>query len=133
VPADASALVALFAQLGYPNDAATIERRLHSWTGDSTVLLAYREHRIRGLIALQISEHLLDGSMAEIAALVVDDETRGQGVGAALLRAAEEWANERGAHRIRVRSNVIRKDAHRFYEREKYAPVKDQRVFEKRS
>jgi GNAT superfamily N-acetyltransferase len=122
----------LFAQLGYPNDAATIERRLHSWTGDSSVLLAWIDERIVGLIAVHISEHLLDGQMAEIAALVVEQETRGRRIGARLLRAAETWAIERGARRIRVRSNVIRADAHRFYERERYAPVKDQRVFEKR-
>ncbi|MEO7202035.1 MAG: GNAT family N-acetyltransferase [Candidatus Tumulicola sp.] len=123
----------MFAQLGYPNDAATIERRLHSCTDDSSVWLAWLEKRIVGLIAVHISEHLLDGTMAEIAALVVDEETRGQGIGAGLLRAAESWAIERGTRRIRVRSNVIRADAHRFYEREGYAPVKDQRVFEKRS
>jgi GNAT superfamily N-acetyltransferase len=122
----------LFAQLGYPSDAATIERRLHSWTGDSSVLLASIDERIVGLIAVHISEHLLDGQMAEIAALVVDEQARGRGTGALLLRAAETWAIERGARRIRVRSNVIRADAHRFYEREQYAPVKDQRVSEKR-
>jgi GNAT superfamily N-acetyltransferase len=133
LPADASALVPLFAQLGYPNDAATIERRLHSWTGDSGVLLAWIEKRIVGLVAVHISEHLLDGAMAEIAALVVDKKTRGRRIGAALLRGAESWAIGRGTRRIRVRSNVIREDAHRFYEREGYAPIKDQRVFEKRS
>ncbi|HEY3676065.1 MAG TPA: GNAT family N-acetyltransferase, partial [Candidatus Tumulicola sp.] len=67
-----------------------------------------------------------------IAALVVDESERGNGTGAALLQAAEAWARERGVRCIRVRSNVIRADAHRFYEREKYAPLKDQRVFEKR-
>lgn len=123
----------MFAQLGYPNDAATIERRLHSWTGDSSVLLASIDERVVGLIAVHVSEHLLDGEMAEIAALVVDDGTRGRRIGARLVHAAETWAIERGARRIRVRSNVIRADAHRFYEREQYAPVKDQRVFEKRS
>jgi GNAT superfamily N-acetyltransferase len=97
------------------------------------VLLAWLEKRIVGLIAVHISEHLLDGEMAEIAALVVDHETRNRRIGARLLRAAESWAIEHGARRVRVRSNVIRADAHRFYEREKYAPVKDQRVFEKRS
>jgi GNAT superfamily N-acetyltransferase len=122
----------LFAQLGYPNDAATIERRLISRGRDSCVLLAQREERITGFIALQIVESLLSGEMAEIAALVVDRAQRGHGTGAMLVRAAEAWAHEHGFRQIRVRSNVIRTDAHRFYEREGYAPVKDQRVFEKR-
>jgi GNAT superfamily N-acetyltransferase len=131
-PADAAALVSLFAQLGYPNDAATIERRLISRGRESCVLLAQREGRITGFIALEVVESLLSGEMAEIAALVVDKTERGYGTGAALVRAAETWAYERGFRHIRVRSNVIRTDAHRFYEREGYAPVKDQRVFEKR-
>jgi GNAT superfamily N-acetyltransferase len=87
---------------------------------------------ITGFIALQILESLLSGEMAEIAALVVDETQRGHGTGVALLRAAEAWAHQRGFRHIRVRSNVIRTDAHRFYQREGYAPVKDQRVFEKR-
>jgi GNAT superfamily N-acetyltransferase len=122
----------LFVQLGYPNDAATIERRLISRGSDSCVLLAQHGERITGFIALQILESLLSGEMAEIAALVVDETQRGHGTGVALLRAAEAWAHQRGFRHIRVRSNVIRTDAHRFYQREGYAPVKDQRVFEKR-
>jgi GNAT superfamily N-acetyltransferase len=122
----------LFAQLGYPNDAATIERRLISRGNDATVLLALCEDRVAGFIAIAIEDRFLEGQVSEIGALVVDQNERGHGTGAALVRAAEAWAMERGARRIRVRSNVIRKDAHRFYERENYAPVKDQRVFEKR-
>jgi GNAT superfamily N-acetyltransferase len=122
----------LFAQLGYPNDAATIERRLISRGRDSRVLLAQRGERITGFIALEIVQSLLSGEMAEIAALVVDETQRDHGIGAALVRAAERWAREHGFRQIRVRSNVIRTDAHRFYEREGYAPFKDQRVFEKR-
>jgi GNAT superfamily N-acetyltransferase len=123
----------LFAQLGYPNDAATIERRLISYANDdASVWLAERDGRILGFIAASIERRFLEGEFAEIAALVVDESERGNGTGAALVRTAEAWAQERGVRRIRVRSNVIRKDAHRFYERERYAPVKDQRVFEKR-
>jgi GNAT superfamily N-acetyltransferase len=131
-PADASALVPLFAQLGYPNDAITIERGLISRGDLSRVLVAQREERIIGFISIEIVDHILSGEVAEIAALVVDETERGNGTGAELVRAAETWAHERGFRQIRVRSNVIRTDAHRFYEREGYAPVKDQRVFEKR-
>jgi GNAT superfamily N-acetyltransferase len=123
----------LFAQLGYPNDAATIERRLTHAGDTRQVLLALLDERIVGFVSVAILGQLLDGEIAEIQALVVDETVRGAGIGAALLADAEGWADERGARRIRVRSNVIRKDAHRFYEREKYAPVKDQRVFEKRT
>ncbi|HEY3676689.1 MAG TPA: GNAT family N-acetyltransferase, partial [Candidatus Tumulicola sp.] len=96
MPADAPALVSLFAQLGYPNGATTIERRLRSREGESAVVLAERDEGAVGFIAMQIAEHLLTGAMAEIEALVVDQAERGNGTGAALVRAAEAWARERG-------------------------------------
>jgi GNAT superfamily N-acetyltransferase len=122
----------LFAQLGYPNDAATIERVVSRVSERRRILVSERHARAVGFIAVEMRDELADCEGAEILALVVDENERGSGIGAALLGAAEEWANERDAKRIRVRSNVIRTDAHRFYEREGYAPVKDQRVFEKR-
>jgi GNAT superfamily N-acetyltransferase len=122
----------LFAQLGYPNDAATIERMIARLTPARQKFVAELASRVIGFVAVEMRDELADCEGAEILALVVDETERGNGTGAALVRMAEAWAQERGAQRIRVRSNVIRKDAHRFYERENYAPVKDQRVFEKR-
>lgn len=74
---------------------------------------------------------LEDGAFAELAGLVVDESVRGSGVGAALLAAAEDWARAQGFASMRVRSNVIRERAHRFYEREGYARIKAQAVFRK--
>jgi len=45
--------------------------------------------------------------------------------------AAEQWARVHGFALMRVRSNVVRERAHRFYEREGYARVKTQAVFRK--
>jgi GNAT superfamily N-acetyltransferase len=42
------------------------------------------------------------------------------------LKQAEQWAGERGCCAVSVHSNVIRKDAHRFYERLGYRVVKTQ-------
>jgi GNAT superfamily N-acetyltransferase len=131
-PADAAALVSLFAQLGYPNDAATIERILSRVSERRRILVSERRGGVVGFIAAEMRDELADCEGAEVLALVVDEHERGSGIGSDLLKAAETWANEQGARRIRVRSNVIRTNAHRFYEREGYAPVKDQRVFEKR-
>ncbi len=68
---------------------------------------------------------------AELAGLVVADSARGIGIGAALLAAAEAWARAAGFALMRVRSNVVRERAHRFYEREGYCRVKAQAVFHK--
>ena len=59
------------------------------------------------------------------------DGSRGVGVGAQLLHAAEQWAAKNGFGRMRVRSNVVRERAHRFYLREGYRERKRQVVFDK--
>jgi len=51
---------------------------------------------------------------AEIVSLVVSESARGQGIGKALVLAAESWANTR-VNKIRVRANSTREEAHDFY------------------
>ncbi|HXH05932.1 MAG TPA: GNAT family N-acetyltransferase, partial [Vicinamibacterales bacterium] len=51
--------------------------------------------------------------------------------GAALVRAVERWAAARGLPRLRLRSNVVRAAAHRFYLRQGFGIVKTQHAFEK--
>jgi GNAT superfamily N-acetyltransferase len=53
-------------------------------------------------------------------------------VGKLLVQAAVRWAAERGYAKVRVRSNVVREDAHRFYEREGFQRAKTQAVFDLR-
>jgi GNAT superfamily N-acetyltransferase len=40
---------------------------------------------------------------------------RSRGIGASMLRAAEELARVRGCYRIQLTSRNVREDAHRFY------------------
>jgi len=53
--------------------------------------------------------------------LAVSPEHRSQGIGKALLDAAKDWARESGATHLELDSGEARKDAHRFYERERPA------------
>jgi GNAT superfamily N-acetyltransferase len=66
---------------------------------------------------------------AEIGGLVVDEAHRGERIGERLVAVAIQWAEEEGYREIRVRSNVVRADAHRFYERLGFVRVKVQQVF----
>jgi len=52
---------------------------------------------------------------AEKGSLVVDENKQGQGVGKALMAQAETWSWDLGIHRLRLQSNIIRKEAHEFY------------------
>jgi GNAT superfamily N-acetyltransferase len=51
--------------------------------------------------------------------LAVDPARRSEGIGAALLDRAREWAAERGATHLELDTAEARKDAQRFYERER--------------
>jgi GNAT superfamily N-acetyltransferase len=57
---------------------------------------------------------------------------RGKGIGARLVRAAEEWARSKGIATVLVRSQIAREDAHRFYLREGYERTKTSAVFQMR-
>ena len=47
--------------------------------------------------------------------LVVSKSRRSEGIGALLIRAAREWARERGCTHLELASGAGRKEAHRFY------------------
>ena len=131
---DAAALASLSTQLGYPTDAETMRRRLHrlheNRIGAIFVALNDESHVV-GWTHVVERFHLEDEPFVELAGLVVDENARSAGVGAALLHAAESWARELGHAKLRVRSNVIRDRAHGFYRREGYVERKRQAVFEK--
>ena len=96
------------------------------------VFVAQVDGEVVGWVDVFARQMLLDDGMAEISGLVVGDGQRGRGIGLRLMEAAESWAASVGCQIMRVRSNVIRERAHRFYtERLGYEVVKQQMVFGK--
>jgi GNAT superfamily N-acetyltransferase len=131
---DAAQLAPLCEQLGYPATPEQVERRL-------ALALRTSRHGLLGAVAddesllgwihVDASELLVWDPYAEICSLVVDARVRSQGIGRALVAAAESWALAQGFTIVRVRSNVIRLAAHRFYEQLGYERVKTQHTFAK--
>ncbi len=66
----------------------------------------------------------------EIGGMVTDAEHRSKGIGKALIEATKEWCRAKGVAKLRVRSNVKRTDAHRFYLNAGFKEMKEQKVFE---
>ena len=83
-----------------------------------TCLLAERGAAI-GFMKLSFVEKVW-GTSCEIDTLVVDDAARGQGVGAALVAAAERTGRRRGARAMRVDVLTRNLGGVAFYEREGY-------------
>ena len=127
---DAAALVPLLEQLGYPTAQTAIETRLKALDPRATVIVAEEEAKVLGFIAVSVRPDFVE-ERAVVEGLVVEHNARNRGIGAELLRAAEAWAAAAGATAMLVRSNVVRDDAHRFYEREGYRRRKSQHIFEK--
>jgi GNAT superfamily N-acetyltransferase len=132
--ADAERVAALSGQLGYPSTPEQIRERLLRIEGhpEARVWVACdSEGRVQGWVHVYGHRQLESGGAAEVGGLVVDESVRGRGMGRALMAAAESWARERGYERLTLRSNVMRNEAHRFYQRLGYTIVKSQHKFQK--
>ena len=85
--------------------------------------LALLEGHVVGMISLHLQFHLHHANwIGEIQELVVLPKARGAKVGSLLLAWAEETAREAGAEMTELSTSTKRLDAHRFYQREGYAP-----------
>jgi GNAT superfamily N-acetyltransferase len=81
------------------------------------VLVADGDGDVVGVCQVIVFPHFqhAGGWCAEIESVHVRSDMRCRGIGAALLRAAEALAQERGCYRIQLTSRNVREDAHRFY------------------
>jgi GNAT superfamily N-acetyltransferase len=117
-PRDAAAVARLLAHLGYPTTARELPPRLAALNGpDDAVLVATDDAGAAiGLLgAHRFATLHAAAPVAYITALVTSPESRGRGVGRALVAAAEAWARERGCGRLTVTNAEHRADAHAFY------------------
>lgn len=131
-PAECDAMLALFPRLAsfeLPND----RNPRHLWEGDAAKLREWAAGKIPeclvnvargddgallGLTMVSLREELLSHrSSAHLEAIVVAEGAEGQGVGRALLDAAEESARSRGAMSMSLHVFSTNKNARRLYAR----------------
>lgn len=131
---DAEAVAALSAQLGYPCSVTEMREKIQRMadSADRAVFVAVLEDAVVGWADAAIERHLQAPDTVVLGGLVVDESQRGFGIGRLLCQAVEEWAAGLGIVLVRVRSQVKREDAHRFYLRDGYERVKTSAVFEKK-
>jgi GNAT superfamily N-acetyltransferase len=130
---DAEAAAELSSQLGYPSSPGDLRKRIEelSHTTDRVAFTAVVDGQMVGWIDAAMERHLQYAASAVIGGLVVREDMRGQGVGRRLCVEVEEWARSKSVALVRVRSQIKREDAHRFYLRDGYRKVKTSLVFEK--
>ena len=123
-------LVYLMNELGYPSSNEIIEENLSAYgrTDGYEVLVAEHEGKILGCISLHVIKLFhMEGNIGRITSLVVSPDSRGKGVGKALIEAADEFFKKMGCVRAEVTSADYRKGAHIFYQSQGY--VLDARRF----
>jgi GNAT superfamily N-acetyltransferase len=114
---DAAHIARLLGQLGYPANVDAVVGRL-ARLGDDRLVVAELDGRIVGFAQLHVSPSIeYDAPAGKLAALVVDEEARGAGIGRALVEAIETEACARGCVLLFVTTAERRSDAHAFYER----------------
>lgn len=132
---DARTIAMLSDALGYPADQGAITTRLERLLGrgrDTVLVAETASGQVVGWIHGSEQELLESEKRCEILGLIVDGGHRGHGVGRALVGAVEEWAARRKLAHVSVRSNVVRAEAHPFYERLGYMRVKTQHAYRMR-
>ena len=129
---DAVALSQLAGELGYPTTAAEMKSRFDKLFAQSYHGIFVAEcDSIVGWIHISLIQSLESDSFAEIRGLVVAKSHRDSGIGTQLVAMAERWAQERGCHRIRVRTNIMREKTRIFYKKLGFQSKKTQEVFDK--
>ncbi len=125
---DAEDIARLAGELGYPSTAPEVAERLRAALHDSAhaVFVAMNGEQVIGWVHVFVKHLVESDPEAEIGGMVVDARHQRRGVGRLLMQQAEQWARARGLRSVYLRSNVIRKDAHAFYQSLGYQVVKTQ-------
>lgn len=119
-------------EMGYECAPALVKSKIEKLDlKREAVFVAEEESQLLGFIHVERYEVLYFESMANILGLAVKKDFQKQGLGKALLLAAENWAQENGIHLMRLNSGINRTDAHGFYEHLGYVSEKEQKRFVK--
>lgn len=131
---DAGELCKIYSEeMGYECAPALVKSKIEKLDSKrEAVFVVEEESQLLGFIHVERYEVLYFESMANILGLAVKKDFQKQGLGKALLLAAENWAQENEIRLIRLNSGINRIDAHGFYEHLGYVSEKEQKRFLKR-
>ena len=129
---DLDSIVYLSAQWGHPSSPEKMRNGLQELLNceDQRVFLIQNEQKIAGWIHGFYSIHMESGPFIEIAGMVIDQSFRRMGLGKLLVEKIIEWSKSRNCCVVRVRSNILRQEAHAFYKGIGFKEIKQQIVYD---
>lgn len=104
--------------LGYDFTAEQVEANVRRLMGSAENLLMVavdEDDECIGFIHASNHNPVYAPPMKDIMALAIYDEYRHKGIGKQLVAAVEDWAQQTGAHGLRVNSGIEQKSAVTFY------------------
>src|SRR5436190_9438985 len=118
-------------QLRYPLSTTQIENNINEITTSENyaAFVALYNLQIVGWIYGFRTLLIESKPFIEIGGLIVDQTFRNSGIGKKLVEKIKDWALEKAINEVRVRSNVIRNEAHKFYLNNGFTEMKQQKVF----
>ena len=129
---DVESIADLAEQWGYKSTKEKIQRCLQDITKNHNHVLyvLWNGDQVRGWVHGIYSLRMESDPFVEIGGLVVDKDFRRQGAGKFLVGKIVEWSLLRNCHTIKVRCNIIRKEAHVFYSSVGFKEIKQQKVYD---
>jgi GNAT superfamily N-acetyltransferase len=129
---DAAEIAELSRQLGYPLAVEQISRNIQAVisSDDHDAFVAVCDGKLAGWIGVAQTVMIESVPYCEINGLVIDEDYRGNGLGRLLVEKARQWAKQKGNQTVRLRCNVVRKEAHLFYEHLGFKETKQQKNYE---
>ena len=131
---DQTEISSLVKELGYAGSNQYLSANLDAILQSNEHLLLVAESSEKKVIgwihvfkAIRVETELF----AEIGGFVVHSPLRKKGVGRSLLNEAENWVQEQGIGKLRVRTRSQRAGAKAFYQHSGFSCTKEQSIFDK--
>ena len=116
---DAEALAELMCELGYETTKSQMQMRMERIAADERhrTFVAVCDGRVCGMIGtVTYPSYEHSDSGGRILALAILSTMRRRGIGRALIAVAEKDFAQREIRRVALNTQLVREDAHKFYE-----------------
>jgi N-acetylglutamate synthase-like GNAT family acetyltransferase len=119
-------------QLGYSLSEVQIETNIKEVAASQNhaAFVAIYDQKIVGWVYAFRALLIESKPFIEIGGLVVDENYRNKGIGKTLVEKIKEWASKKAINELRVRSNILRNEAYKFYLTNGFNEIKQQKVFQ---